>query len=66
MFSSQPLSVFGTKFVAPEADRFVTDCDTSFSQQVFDIPVAEVEAIIGPNCVLDDFRWESITLIYEF
>jgi hypothetical protein len=66
MFVPLTLSVFGTKLIAPKTDRFVTDRDTAFSQQVFNVAVIEAEAVIEPDGVLNDFSRESITLIYLY
>jgi len=36
---------------APQADRFPSDDDAAFGQEIFDIAVAEIEAIVKPDCV---------------
>jgi hypothetical protein len=41
----------------------VGDDDTSLRQQVFDIPVAQVEAVIEPDGVLDDLRRKAVALV---
>ena len=52
-----------SELYAPEADRFATDSDASFSQEVFDITVVQVEAIVEPDCKADDIWRESVALI---
>jgi hypothetical protein len=47
----QSTCVFGAEFYAPETDRFPSDYDPAFSQEIFDIPVAQVEAIVEPDSI---------------
>lgn len=54
--SPQSPRVPGSELVAPEADRLVGDDDSSPGQQVLDVPMAQVEAVVEPDCVLDDLR----------
>ena len=63
VFSFQSSSVYGSKFNAPEPDALVADCDSTFGQKVFDIPVAEIESIVEPNYVGNDIWWEAVTLV---
>ena len=42
----QALYIFGPELVTPQANRFVTYDDTSFSQQIFDISLTQVEPMI--------------------
>ena len=42
---------------------YVADSDTSFSEQIFDISVAEIESIVQPNYVADDVWWESVAFV---
>ena len=63
VLSLQSSGVEITEFYAPEADRFAADSDASLSQKIFNITVAQVEAIIEPDCVADDVQWESVTFI---
>lgn len=44
----------------------VTDeepCDASFSQEVFNIAVAEIEAVITPYSLGNDIRWEAVSFV---
>lgn len=59
----QSTGVFSSKLDAPESDGLMTDCDTAFSEEIFDIPVAEVEAVVEPDGVTDDVGWESVALV---
>jgi hypothetical protein len=50
----------GPELVASEADRLVGDEAASPSQDVLDVSMAEVEAAIEPDGVLDDLRRKSV------
>ena len=63
VLSFQSPCINGSKLDAPEADRFSTDGDASFGEEVFDIPMAEVEAIIEPDGVGNNVRRESVALV---
>ncbi len=68
MSAFQPTGIFGSKLGAPESDRLVTDCDATFGQEIFDEwsgtpAVAEIEAVVEPNGVTDDFGREPVTFI---
>lgn len=41
----------------------MTDSNASLSEQIFDIPMAEIESIEEPNSIADDLRRKSITLV---
>lgn len=59
----QPSRVDGSEFDAPEANRFPSNDDPAFSQEIFDIPVAQVEAIVEPDGIGNDIRRESVAFI---
>jgi hypothetical protein len=48
---------------APEAERFSGYSDASFSEQVFDISVTEIESVVSPDRIADDVRRESVPLV---
>ena len=56
----QSMRVMGPEPFAPETDRLVGDEDASPGQQILDVPVAEVEAVIEPNGVPNDFSRKSV------
>ena len=62
VLSLQSAGINGTKSDAPETDRFSTDCDASLSQEVFDISMAKIEAIIEPDGITDDVRREPVMM----
>ena len=63
MLPLQSARIDSPEFDTPEADRFAADSDASLSQKVFNITVAEIEAIVEPDSVTDDVGWESVALI---
>jgi hypothetical protein len=52
-----------TKFDTPEPYRFVTDGDTTLSEQIFDVAMAEIKSVEEPNGVTDDIGWESVSFV---
>lgn len=64
MLSSQSLSIFWSKFIAPQSNCFVAHLDATMWHQILDIPVTEVESMVKPNGILDYFRRESMALIH--
>jgi len=42
---------------------FMRNPDPAFSQENFDIPKTETEPVVEPNCITDDFRWESMSVV---
>ena len=54
MLSLQSAVINGTEFDALQANRFAADSDASFSQEIFDITVAQVEAVVEPDGVGND------------
>jgi hypothetical protein len=64
MLSLQSSGVEGAKFDAPQPDGLIADSDASLGEEVFNISVTEIESIVEPNCVADDVRRESMTLVY--
>ena len=63
MTAFQTPDIFRAKLVAPKSDRLVTDTNTPLSQQVFDIPMIEVEAIGEPNGMLNDFGRKPMAFV---
>jgi hypothetical protein len=54
MLSSQATGVNGYELDTPEANRLPSDNDAAFSEQVLDIAVTEIEAIVEPACTRPD------------
>ena len=59
----QSSGVCRSEFNAPQADGFIADRDSALSEKIFDISVAQIEAIIEPDSVTDNIRWESVAFI---
>jgi len=59
----QAPSVFWTEFDTPKADGFTADSDAALGEKIFDISMAQVEAIVEPDRVTDDVGWESVALV---
>jgi len=51
VFSFQSAGINGAEFDAPKADGLSAGSDASFGEEVFDILMAEVEAIIEQDSV---------------
>ena len=54
---------FRAKFVDPKSNGLVADRNIAFREKVLYIADAEIEAEVEPNGMLDDRRWESMTLV---
>jgi hypothetical protein len=52
-----------SELVAPQPRRLVACLDSPLGEQVLDVALAEVEAMVEPDRVLDDGRRESVPLI---
>jgi hypothetical protein len=63
VFSFQATGINGSEFYAPQANRFTADCDTALSQEVLDVAVAQVEALVEPDGVRDNIWRESVVLV---
>ena len=63
VLSFQSPGVCGPKFDTPESDGFIADCDASLGQEIFNISMTEIESVVPPDCVANDFGGESMTLV---
>ncbi len=63
VFSFQAAGINGSELDAPKADCFAADSDASFSQEIFNISVTEVESVVEPDGVGNDIWWESVTFV---
>jgi hypothetical protein len=59
----QPPGISGSELDTPQPDSFVADCYPTLGQQIFNIAVTEVEPVIEPDGITDDFGWESVSFI---
>ena len=53
----QSPGVQGTEFDTPEADRLTGYNNASLGEQIFDIAVTQIEAIVEPDSIGNDIRW---------
>jgi hypothetical protein len=58
-----PKIEFGAEFYTPQANRFAADDNSSFSQQILDVSMTEVEPEIEPDSIANNVRRESVALI---
>ena len=58
----QAACINGAELDTPETDCFSADGDASFSEEIFDIPMAEIEAVVQPDSVGNDIRRESVMM----
>ena len=63
MLSFQSSGVYCSKLDAPKTYCFATDCDTALRQKVFDISVAQIEAMVKPNGITDNVGRESMSFV---
>ena len=63
VLSLQAAGINSAKLDTPEAYCFATDIDASFGEQIFDITVAQIEAIVEPNGIRNDIWRESVAFI---
>jgi hypothetical protein len=52
-----------SKLLAPLADGFVRDQHTTDKQQLFDIAIAEAEAVIQPDPMVNDFGGKTMVFV---
>ena len=63
VLSLQSPRINGSELDTPEAVRLAADDDSAFSEQNFDIAMAQVESKIDPYCIADYIRREPVTFI---
>lgn len=57
VFSLKSPCVQSTELDAPDSDRFTTDRDAPFCQQILNISMAEIESVVEPDGVGNDIGW---------
>ena len=63
VLQSKSLGVFGSKLDTPQPDRFAADRDFALDQEIFDVTIIQVEAMIESDCVLNDLGREAVTFV---
>ncbi len=54
------VGVVGPELPAPLPNGFVRHDDTSFRQQILNIPEAQTVSVVQPHGVADDFSWKTM------
>ena len=63
MLSFQSSGVKSAELDAPEADRFQSDDDTALGQDIFNVSVTQIEAIVEPDSVADEIWRKTMSLV---
>ena len=48
--------------MTPQPNSFVAYYNTAFCYQVFYLSMTEIESVVEPDYLLDDFKWKSMAL----
>jgi len=59
----QPPGVVEPERPAPLPDRLIRDGDPALDQQILDIPKADTESVVEPDCVTNDFARIAVPVI---
>lgn len=51
------------EFEASRQDRLPGDRNASVGEKIFDIPIAEIDAVVWPNRVTENIWWESVMFL---
>jgi hypothetical protein len=60
--SLQSACIDSAEFYTPKPDGFAADGDAALSEKIFDIPMAQIESIVEPDCVAYYVGWESVLM----
>jgi len=63
VFAFQSTCINGSEFDTPQADRLAGYIDASLGEQVFNITMAEIEAVVQPDGVGNYIWQKSVTLV---
>jgi hypothetical protein len=63
MLPLQPSGARRSEHETPKVGRFAADVDASFSEQVFDVPVTQIETAIESEGVTDDVGRKSVAFV---
>ena len=48
--------------MTPQPNSFVANYNIAFCHQVFYLSMTEIESVVEPDYLLDDFKWKSMAL----
>jgi hypothetical protein len=57
------IGILLAEFATPFADGLIGYDDAPYKEQLFDIPVAEAEAVVQPDAMADDFGGQTMVLV---
>jgi hypothetical protein len=63
MLPSQTLSILWSKLITPQANGFIADRDAPLGHQVFDVTMTQIETMVKPHCLLNDFERGSVAFV---
>jgi hypothetical protein len=63
VLSFQTTGINRAEFDAPETYRLAIDCDATFSEEIFDVAVTEIESVVKPDGVGNDIWRESVAFV---
>lgn len=63
VLSLQSSGIARPELDAPQSDCFAADSNTSLGGKIFNIAMAEVEAILEPDCVRNDIWREAMPFV---
>ena len=61
--SFQPAGILSPKLTTPATNGFVANDDISLCKQVFNISATEIESVVEPYGILNDFRRETVVFV---
>jgi hypothetical protein len=59
----ETFGIVGPELPAPSSDGFIRNNDATFGEKIFHVTEAHAEAMIDPDGVADDFRWEAESVV---
>jgi hypothetical protein len=63
MLAFQSACINGAELDTPETDCLSADGDATFSEEVFDISMAEIDSIVEPDSIGNDVGREAVALV---
>jgi hypothetical protein len=63
VFSTEPSGEFGSEFRAPKPDGFIAYGDAPLGEKILNISVTEIESVVEPNGLANDFGRESMAFV---
>lgn len=51
------------EFYAPKTYRFTANSDASFSENILDVSVTQIESVVEPDSIGNDIGWKSVMVV---